>query len=199
MLKKQDKFLKLNNQINRLIDSKKFDEAVKQYLNLSKVFKNQNQEEKSRNEELFNKTRIQLLTYQKINEISYALESNNLEMIKSHLNLLEEYLSVPTIKKIVKEHAEKKLKHFTKVYEYKIHKREIERLLKEVYHKIYEENYDGALGMFPKVFEQYNQLIKSFPNEELYKYLTELRDHLKISLLENRPRGKVAQHTKPKE
>ena len=198
MPKKQDKFLKLNKKIDKLIDSKKFDGAIMLYLNLSKAFQSQNQEEKSKNEKLFNKTRLQLLTHQKINEISYVLESDDLEMIKYHLNLLEEYINVPTIKKIVKEYAEKKLKHFTKIYEYKIHKKELERILEEIYHGIYEENYDGALGMFPEVFDQYNQLIKSFPNDELYKYLTELRDHLKISLLENRPRGKVAQHTKKK-
>ena len=71
--------------------------------------------------------------------------------------------------------------------------------LKEAYHRIYEGNYDGALGMFPEIFDQYKQMEQYFKNEELYKYITELRDHLKITLLENKPMGKVAQHTKPKE
>jgi len=191
MFKKQDNFLKLNEKINKFIDAKRFEEALRLYSQLSKL-----NEEKY--EDLFNKTRIQLLTYQKINEISYALDSNDSEMIRHHLNLLEEYINVPTLKKAIKEFAVKKLEHFTKVYQYKIHKNEIEKLLEEVYHLINEANYDKALGLFPQIFDQYKQMIEYFPNEELYKYITEVRDNLKISLLEEKEYGKVAQLTKKK-
>jgi len=199
LLRKKNKFLNLQKQIEILIESKKFEEAVKVYLSLLKSFKRLEPDEKLDNEDELNKIKLQLLTYQKTKDILYSSESDDLNIMKSHLDQLKAYLENPELKKSLRNYAQNKLNHFLKVYEYKVHKTEIERLLKEAYHRIYEENYDGALGLFPEIFDQYKQMEQYFPNKELYKYLTELRDNLKTTLLENKPRGKVAQHTRRKE
>jgi hypothetical protein len=199
ILKKKNKFLKIQKQIERLIETKRFEEAVKLYLSLLKSFKRLEPDEKLDNEDELNKTKLQLLTYQKTKDLIYSTKADNLNIIKDQLNQLKSYLENPELKESLRKYAQNKLNHFLKVHEYKVHKIEIERLLKEAYHRIYEGNYDGALGMFPEIFDQYKQMEQYFKNEELYKYITELRDHLKITLLENKPMGKVAQHTKPKE
>ena len=145
MIKKENsRFLKSYKEINKTINSGRFDAALRDYDQLSKEYSKLGKN-KSKNKLMFFNIRSQLLIYLKIKETENLLRrDNNLDLIKGNIGQLNSLYSEHSINKKILSYAKEKINYILDCYEYKLHKKELKNSLDEIYHCILKERYANA-------------------------------------------------------
>tara|TARA_Y100000310_G_scaffold136564_1_gene135427 strand:+ start:945 stop:1541 length:597 start_codon:yes stop_codon:yes gene_type:complete len=197
MLKKEDsRFLKISKKINKEINSGRFEEAVKDYADLSEAYSLLS-ESKSKNKITFLNIRSQLLIYLKIKETENMLKRNNsLDMIRDNINQLKSLYSEYSINRKLLSYARKKVEYLLNYYEYKIYKKELNHCLDNIYHYIWEERYEDALKKFPEIMSKFKQMERHVKNDKLYSSLMRLKTHIKTSLLADQAYSEISKISK---
>lgn len=192
--KQKDNFTKVKEQIEKYLKIRELDSAVALYNQLEEEYKILDPEKKIEYESQFIHTKDKLMMYMKIEELQQLIKTNNLEEIKARLIEVEMYLKYyQNLPKRFENYIVHNYKHCLKIYQYKIYKVQLDKVIQEVYNLLTERNYEQALYLFPEIMHLYNEMSRYHRNELLLKRLEGLKSHTKMNLLKERARAEPAE------
>ena len=188
-------FLKYSNKIKKLLERGDYDRAIARYNKFERFYRKLPMEKKRVYESEYRSLLNQLLIYTKIEELGIIVKGDNTDLMRENLTYLDFLInSTPYINSNYLEFVKSKHQGFVSRINYKLTLNELNERIEEVYDLRDEGNYDGALGLFPKLMRKYKELEKySFDVDGVYERLIKLRDELKMKLLETRAYSPVAE------
>jgi len=188
--------LKFSTKIKKFLDVGNFDSAIARYTEFEKRFKKLDSEKKEEYREEYESVVKQLLIYMKIRDLNVIINGDDVVLINSSLNYLkdiqEDTIGMP---EKYSNFVKNKYLGFYNRYSYKLALLELNKSLDRVYKLKDEQNYDMALEFFPEVMKKYRELEEYLPGEskKVFGKLIELREELKLDLMEFRAHSPVAE------
>ena len=198
--KKKSKFEILLTKFNSDLNKKRFDKSLSKYVELRNSYDSLDMEKKEEFDDSFSLVREQMILYMKMKELSISILGNDLELIKSGLNLVFEIRSrIEGIPKLM-NFVDKNYRYSSKVYQYKLARKEFNSKLSEVHTLIRERSFDNALIEFKDLLFYFKEMEKysTSSNVGLYSKLIDLKEHINLNLLESKAYGEPAKYKKVK-
>lgn len=194
--KKKEEFMDFCSRIKKYLEKGNFDSAVARYTELEHKFKSLDEEKQEEYREEYESVVKQLLIYMKIRDLNVVIEGDDIELIKNSLNYLKDMQEdTPNIGAKYSNFISSKYSGFYNQYSYKLALAELNKALDNVYKLRDEQNYDLALQFFPEVMKKYRELEEYLPgkSQKIFKKLVDLREQLKLELVEFRAHSPVAE------
>lgn len=190
----EDTFVNYAKKLRKLLNKGDYDSALARYNRLKAYYDILDDGDKAMHEYEFNSMVRQIMLYLKIDELRLVIKGDDLDLMRDYLNEMD-YLNNTTFdmpanyRKFVMSSYDKYLNEFN----YRVVLSELNELLELVYKLKGEENYDQALHLFPKIMLKFREMRGyGIDTRETYMQLINLRDELKIGLLELRAYGDAA-------
>jgi hypothetical protein len=193
---KKGKFVRYSKRVRQLLDKGNYDGAIARYNKFDGYYKLLSEEKKLEYKKEYESLLNQLLIYMKIRDLNVIIKGDDVHLIEDSLKYIE-YLSgrVGKVSENYKKFVKAKYHGFHKEHDYKLALKDLNEVLEKVYKLRDEQNYDGALLLFPELMKKYRELEVYLPEKakELLKELIDLREELKFELLEFRAYSNVAE------
>jgi len=188
------KFTIIKEAIDKNLKNRKFTMALALYSKLQEEYLNLEVEQKDIYYEDYQVTQNKLILLMKVQELISVTKTDDIEAINKRLMDVNDYLfhKIGEIPERFYTYLQHNYSQAYKSYEHKIHKEELSLLLETVKTMIREQNYDRALSIFPDVMKTFNKTISFRRNDELAKELSDLKSHLKMSLLKQHAYSEVS-------
>ncbi|MBT4334808.1 hypothetical protein HOD61_03260 [archaeon] len=189
-------FLKIDSNLSK----GNFNKALADYALLSDEYANSSLEDKEKFDDLYFIMREQLTLYMKIKELLLLIKGEDLDLIRIGLDTIFEVRPKLNGNNKLMNFIDKYYVYCQKIYRYKLAKKQFNNQLSEVYHLLREESFESALEEHRDLIFYFNEMDKysSKSTESTYKKIIELKDHIKIRLLESRAYSTEAKYTKVK-
>ncbi|MBT3417000.1 hypothetical protein HN706_00730 [Candidatus Woesearchaeota archaeon] len=188
------KFTLIKEAIDENLKNRKFTMALALYSKLQEEYLNLGNELRHIHYEDYQITQNKLILLMKVQELIRVTKTDDIEAINKKLTDVNDYLfhKIGEIPERFYSYLQHNYSQAYKVYEHKIHKAELSLLLETIKTMIREQNYDRALSIFPEVMKIFNKTIAFKRNDELAKELSDLKAHLKMSLLKQHAYSEVS-------
>ncbi len=192
--KKKSRFTIIKEAIDNNLEQRKFSMALALYSKLQEQYANFTIKAKEDYKKDFETTQNKLILLLKIQELINVSKTDNLEAISERLIDINDYLfhKVDEIPKRFYTYLQHHYSQAYKSYEHKIHKKELEIILEKIKKLVSEQNYDAALTIFPSLMKKFNKTISFKRNDTLAKELTQLKSHIKMSLMKQHAYSEIA-------
>ncbi len=192
--KREGEFLDYSNKIRSFFEKGNYDSALARYSKFNYLYSKLSRDKKQEYEIEFKNLLNQLLMYVKIEELKVLVKGDDIDLIKESLNYLD-FLRNTTFEIDSKYFGfvNGKYDEYFKLFNLKLASIDLDKDLEQIYKLRDEQNYEAALNLFPKLMKKYKELeIYSEDSTEVYNKLIDLREELKMSVLESRAYGEVA-------
>jgi hypothetical protein len=190
----EDTFVKYAKKLRHMLNKGNYDSALARYNRLKVYYDMLDDSDKAVHEYEFDSMVRQIMLYLKIEELKLIIKGDDLDLMRDYLNTVD-HLNNTTFdmpgnyRKFVMGSYDKYLSEFN----YRVVLNELNELLELVYKLKGEENYDQALHLFPKIMLKFREMSSYGVNtKETYTQLINLREELKVGLLELRAYGDAA-------
>ncbi|MFH1376219.1 MAG: hypothetical protein ABIH25_01150 [Candidatus Woesearchaeota archaeon] len=193
--KKRNNFEKLRDEVNKLLNKRKFDSALARFSDFSDSYNKLKLTKKIEFEEDYSLIKDQLILYMKIKEIDILISDNDLERVRDTLLYIEtKMIRLRKGAPALLEYISNQYNNCLNIYHAMVYKENFDENLHNLYNLIEREEYGESLKLFPSLFKSLGDVSDhSNLNPALYDQLQNLKKEVEVRLLEKKAYGKVAE------